>query len=155
MTVGRKGNIVIRSASESHTEQIGNALGRRIHEGRWICLTGSLGSGKSVLARGICKGLGVTESVISPTFILFEEYRGRLPVVHCDLYRLQHESDLEELGLFEVPGRDCVVLVEWGDRSNRVVDMADIILDLAVTGATERTITVNCRASDRSLFENI
>jgi tRNA threonylcarbamoyladenosine biosynthesis protein TsaE len=137
--------MTLQSASEEQTAAIGETLGKHITGGLCVCVTGSLGSGKSALVRGICRGLGVDESVASPSFILCEEYRGRLPVLHSDLYRLEHESEIEDIGLFDrVDGR-CVVLVEWGDRSPRLMRDADVIVDLAVTGEDQRRIRIHYR----------
>jgi tRNA threonylcarbamoyladenosine biosynthesis protein TsaE len=134
--------MTLQSASEAQTTAIGETLGKRIANGLCICVTGSLGSGKSVLVRGICRGLGVGESVASPSFILCEEYSGRLPVVHSDLYRLEHENEIEDLGLFDrIDGR-CVVLIEWGDRSPRMMREADVIVELTVTGQDQRTVRI-------------
>ena len=141
----------ICTASESDTEAFGAVVGRRITGATCISLTGPLGSGKSVLARGICSGLGVKEPVISPTFILYQEYRARLTVVHCDLYRLEHEQELEDLGLFERIG-DVVVLVEWGDRSPRIHQRADVVMGLEITGASTRRISVSYGAPASALF---
>jgi tRNA threonylcarbamoyladenosine biosynthesis protein TsaE len=126
--------------SEPETERFGTGLGRRIDRGLCVSLVGSLGSGKSVLVRGICRGLDVGEDVLSPTFILFEEYAGRLPVIHLDLYRLEHERDIEELGVFDRLGDQSVILVEWGDRSERILDISDVVLHLEVVAETQRRI---------------
>jgi tRNA threonylcarbamoyl adenosine modification protein YjeE len=87
--------------------------------------------------------LGVDEAVVSPSFILCEEYAGRIPVVHADLYRLDHESEVEELGLYErMP--HAVILVEWGDRSTGLLETADVVIELSVTGESKRTIELTC-----------
>ncbi|MDH3216690.1 MAG: tRNA (adenosine(37)-N6)-threonylcarbamoyltransferase complex ATPase subunit type 1 TsaE [Candidatus Krumholzibacteria bacterium] len=130
----------MRSNSETQTERIGEVLGRDIDRGLCICLAGSLGSGKSVMARGICRGLGVEETVISPSFILYEEYSARLPVVHNDLYRLEHENEIEALGVFDRLGKDTVILVEWGDRSPRLMAMAEIVIRMTIVGESQRKI---------------
>ena len=153
MVSGRTENIEIRTSSESGTEALGFEMGLRISRGITILLIGSLGAGKSVLARGICKGLGVEESVISPSFILYEEYRGRLPVVHCDLYRLEHERELEELGIFERIGPDVVLVAEWGDRSERLTEIADVVVHLRMATRMNRIIEINCQNQDKHLFE--
>lgn len=147
--------VTLTTTSESDTGRIGAELGRRIERGVCVSLVGSLGSGKSVLVRGICVGLGVRERVLSPTFILFEEYQGRLPVIHLDLYRLEHERDIEELGVFERIGDGSVVLVEWGDRSDRILDASDIVLHLEVTGDTQRTIRADFRRELAGLMEEL
>ena len=129
----------VASASVAETRRVGVRLGRRVEFGVTICLVGALGSGKTILAAGICRGLGVSEAITSPTFILHAEYRGRLPVVHCDLYRLEHEQELEDLGLFDT-SPDEVLVVEWGDRSPRLLAAADVVVDITLTGETSRRI---------------
>lgn len=145
----------VRSASVGDTERCGEQLGRRLGPGIVVCLTGVLGSGKSVLARGICKGLGVGETVTSPTFILCQEYAGRIPVVHCDLYRLEHERDIDALGLFDRLGGDEAVLVEWGDRSPRIYARADIVMHVEITGPSERRIDIRGDEAAREAVEGM
>jgi tRNA threonylcarbamoyladenosine biosynthesis protein TsaE len=141
--------------SEIATIELGATIGERTIEGMCVSLVGSLGSGKSVLVRGICRGLGVEEDVLSPTFVLFEEYRGRLPVVHLDLYRLEHERDIEDLGVFDRLGDGSVILVEWGDRSSRITDRSDVLIDLEVVGESERRIFMRYPERLSYLFEGL
>jgi tRNA threonylcarbamoyladenosine biosynthesis protein TsaE len=141
--------------SQNETKEYGRAVGARIEDGLCISLVGELGSGKSVLARGLCMGLGVVEEVLSPTFILFEEYKGRLPVVHIDLYRLEHESEIEQLGVFDRLGNGSVLLAEWGDRSDRILDASDIVFHLLFLGESARRIEVRFDSRLTPLFENI
>ena len=141
--------------SESVTERFGAELGRRIDREVCVSLVGSLGAGKSVLVRGICKGLDVGEDVLSPTFILFEEYEGRLPVIHLDLYRLEHERDIEELGVFDRLGGGSVILVEWGDRSEKILDASDVVLRLEVVTNTQRRIRADYRREFAGLLEGL
>jgi tRNA threonylcarbamoyladenosine biosynthesis protein TsaE len=143
------------TTNEAATEQLGIAMGLHVSEGMCVSLVGSLGSGKSVLVRGICRGLAVSEDVLSPTFILFEEYRGRLPVVHLDLYRLEHESEIEELGVFDRLGDGSVILVEWGDRSSRILDVSDVLIHLEVIADTERRIVVHYPVAFARVFEKL
>jgi tRNA threonylcarbamoyladenosine biosynthesis protein TsaE len=133
----------IQSSSESETLEIGARFGRRVDRPLCVCLVGSLGAGKSVIARGICRGLGVDEMVVSPSFILCEEYAARIPVIHVDLYRLEHESEVEELGFYDRMS-DAVVLVEWGDRSASLLEMADVVIRLGVSGESKRAIELTC-----------
>ena len=142
------------TGSEAETLTLGEALGRRIESGACFSLQGSLGSGKTVLVRGICKGLGIGEDVISPTFILCEEYDGRLPVVHTDFFRLELESDVDDLGVLDRTG-DAVILAEWGDRSRRLLDLADAVVNITIVGDTERRIEVVFRPSLANLFEEL
>ena len=91
---------------------------RRVSEllvgGDVVLLAGDLGAGKTVFARGLAHGLGVTEPVLSPTFTLAREYRGRLRIVHADVYRLDTVHELLDLGLYDLDD-DTVTIVEWGD----------------------------------------
>jgi tRNA threonylcarbamoyladenosine biosynthesis protein TsaE len=153
MVESRSESTTIVTASERATGQLGLSFGLRIESGLCVSLVGSLGTGKSVLVRGICKGLGVDEDVLSPTFVLFEEYRGRIPVVHLDLYRLEHEREIEELGVFDRVGDGSVVLVEWGDRSPRLLDISNVIVSFEMAGETQRRIVVEYPKRLAALFE--
>jgi tRNA threonylcarbamoyladenosine biosynthesis protein TsaE len=130
-------------------------MGLGVREGLCVALVGSLGTGKSVLVRGICRGLGVEEEVLSPTFILFEEYAGRLPVIHLDLYRLEHEREIEEIGVFDRLGDGSVLLVEWGDRSRRILDASDVVIHMEMAGDTSRRVVVRYAQALSGLFEGL
>lgn len=132
----------VHTASEADTARFGAELGACIEHGACISLAGPLGAGKTVLVGGLCRGLGIEETVVSPTFILLETFEGRLPVVHVDLYRLEHERELEELGVFDYLANGAVLLAEWGERSPRLHDMAEVEIRIEGTGA-ERSITVH------------
>lgn len=132
----------LRTASDAETERFGAALGERIRAGLTISLTGALGAGKTVLVRGICRGLGVAGDIVSPTFILMEMLAGRREIAHIDLYRLEHESELEEIGVFDLLGGDTVVLVEWGERSPGLFAAADVEIAIDPDGAQARVITI-------------
>jgi|YNPMSStandDraft_1061717.scaffolds.fasta_scaffold79218_2 tRNA threonylcarbamoyladenosine biosynthesis protein TsaE len=106
---------VTRSPVE--TEEFGRELAGRLQPGDVVLLEGPLGSGKTVLVRGIVRGLGSGDHVSSPTFVLVHEYRGRCRVAHADLFRLSGPSDLEDLGLEEYLDGSFVVLVEWPERA--------------------------------------
>jgi len=131
----------VHTASEAETARFGAELGECIEHGTCISLVGPLGAGKTVIVGGLCRGLGIEESVVSPTFILLETFQGRLPVVHVDLYRLEHERELEELGVFDYVRDGAVLLAEWGDRSPRLHGMADVEIRIEGEGS-ERSITV-------------
>jgi tRNA threonylcarbamoyladenosine biosynthesis protein TsaE len=146
---------VVRTNSEIETERLGMFLGHRITGDLCVSLVGALGSGKSVLVRGICRGLGVDEDVLSPTFILYEEYNGRLPVIHLDLYRLEHEREIEELGVFDRFGDGSVILVEWGDRSERILGESDIVINIEMIGETERTVGFGYSKVSADLVEGL
>jgi len=103
--------------SETETEALGYALGELAQEGDVFCLSGDLGAGKTVLSRGVSKALGVDGSdVTSPTFALLNIYKGKsVEVRHFDLYRLDSEEELEDIGFYEYAGGDGVTLIEWAE----------------------------------------
>ncbi|HMA75731.1 MAG TPA: tRNA (adenosine(37)-N6)-threonylcarbamoyltransferase complex ATPase subunit type 1 TsaE, partial [Candidatus Krumholzibacteriaceae bacterium] len=105
-----------------------------------VSLEGGLGAGKTLFAGGICEGLGIKEEVLSPTFILLEEYKGLFPVFHFDLYRLERIEDVRKLGLFDATGGRNVILVEWGDRLPEGVLEFDIHVDIKIIKGDERRI---------------
>lgn len=106
---------VICADSEA-TEAFGSCLAGLLRDGDVVCLTGKLGSGKTVLSKGIATGLGVPpELVTSPTFAIMNVYEGRLQVRHFDLYRLQRIEELEDIGFDEYCGGSGVTLIEWAE----------------------------------------
>ena len=80
------------------TEALGEKLGREARAGQIYCLSGDLGVGKTVFTKGFAKGLGITEHVTSPTFAIVNEYEGRLPLYHFDVYRISCEEEMEDTG---------------------------------------------------------
>ena len=105
------------SASEADTLQTGARLASGLERGDTVLLEGNLGTGKTVFVRGMARALGVDPAEVrSPTFTLVNIYRGRVPVYHIDLYRIDKPEELDELGLEEMLGTDGVAMVEWPDR---------------------------------------
>jgi tRNA threonylcarbamoyladenosine biosynthesis protein TsaE len=106
---------VLISESEDATAELGASLGRSIQAGSVVLLEGELGAGKTAFVRGLAAGLGVEgDQVSSPTFTLVQEYRGRLPLLHADLYRIT-VAESDELGLDEL-GLQGVVAIEWAEK---------------------------------------
>lgn len=103
---------------EMETHRLGQCLGGRLRAGDVVLLSGELGAGKSVLARGIACGMGVTGPMPSPTFTLMTQHQGtHCPLYHMDLYRLEDAHALWESGLEEYIGGDGVALIEWPERA--------------------------------------
>ena len=104
----------------------GIELGRRLNVGDIVALEGELGAGKTTLAQAICRGVGITEDVTSPTFSLVNQYEtGRATVYHLDLYRLSGPADLTNLGWDDIVNSEAIMLVEWPDRAGeRLPDSA-------------------------------
>ena len=108
-------DLVLSSCSE--TESLGRAIGCALKGGEVLALTGELGAGKTALVRGIAAGVGAPPaSVSSPTFVLIHEYRGRLPLIHVDLYRLHSTAEAESIGLQDYFTGQAVTAIEWADR---------------------------------------
>ena len=144
----------VHTASEAETARFGAELGECLTNGACVSLVGPLGAGKTVLVAGLCRGLGIDEAVVSPTFILLETFQGRLPVVHVDLYRLEHERELEDLGVYDYLRGGAVLLAEWGDRSPRLHALADVEVRIDGTGS-ERTISVHAVPELAEAFSEI
>ena len=99
------------------TAALAERLGAAAETGTVLCLVGDLGAGKTLFTQGLARGLSVTEEVTSPTFALMNQYCGRLPVTHFDLYRLEREEELDEIGFYEfAEPSGGVVLIEWADK---------------------------------------
>ncbi len=106
------------SPSEQETIKLGEVLGEVLEEGSIVALIGDLGTGKTTIAKGIVRGLGGREDdeVTSPSFVLVNQYQGRLPIFHMDLYRLMNPRELSELGWEEFAFSSAVTLIEWAEK---------------------------------------
>jgi tRNA threonylcarbamoyladenosine biosynthesis protein TsaE len=133
---------VVVSSDPDSTRALGRALGAVAQAGDLICLWGDLGAGKTHLAKAIGAGLGVSETIASPSFILMAEYDGRLPLFHIDPYRLLSAEDALAGGLIDERQADGVTLVEWPERLGDAlpVDRLDVRID--GIGDDPRTITL-------------
>ena len=131
-----------RSSSPEETAALGEALGRTLGPGDVVALYGELGSGKTCLVQGLVRGLGVTSAATSPTFVLINEYRGRLPVHHVDAYRTGSLTELMDLGLLDLMGGDGVTLLEWADRAEPLLPARTIRVRIEGVGDEPRAISV-------------
>lgn len=132
------------TSSAKETESLGCELGERLRGGAVWLLTGELGAGKTVLVRGICRGLGISGPVRSPSFTLMTSYAGgRLPVVHVDLYRLETAEAVAKLGSEDLIPEGAVVLIEWGERSRFLAGGDRFEVEIRHRGgADERSIRI-------------
>jgi tRNA threonylcarbamoyladenosine biosynthesis protein TsaE len=128
---------------------LGAALARVAAAGDLVCLFGELGAGKTQFAKGFGAGLGVTDIVSSPSFVLMAEYGGRLPLFHIDLYRLAGGGAAIADGLLDERQADGVTLIEWADRLGPGLPAAR--LDVRIDGVGEGARTVHVGATDRRL----
>ena len=127
---------------EGATERLGFALGGVLRAGDAVALFGTLGAGKTTLARGVLRGLGFAGEVASPTFPIVQLYDTAPPLWHVDLYRIEHDSELEELGLDDAR-LDSALLIEWPERLPRLwPDMLQLSLAIRPDGARALTAEV-------------
>ena len=132
------------SKSVEDTIAIGAKLARQLRPGDVVALTGDLGSGKTVLTKGIAKGLGVkhVRYVNSPTFVIVKEYRGRIPLHHFDLYRLDHPGVVDSENFEEYFYADGVTVVEWADKIMGLLPARRVEVKLSVAGEGKREIKI-------------
>ena len=131
-----------RGADETHA--LGRRIGALLRAGDVVVLDGELGTGKTVFAKGIAVGLGITEPVVSPTFTVVREYDAVTPLVHVDVYRLDHLQELHDLGFDDLVGGDAVTVVEWGDRVSALLptDRLEVLLEPG-GGDDDRTLSID------------
>jgi tRNA threonylcarbamoyladenosine biosynthesis protein TsaE len=137
---------------------LGRLFGGMLAEGFLVALMGDLGSGKTVLAKGIAKGLGVEDEreVTSPSFVLVNEYRGRLPVRHVDLYRLQGPGEVEDLGWEELISLPGVTLVEWAEKAHNLLPAERIEVHLQwVSAGVRRLVFIGKGRTAKNLVDRL
>lgn len=105
----------VKSHSEKMTFEIGVKIARILEKGDIISLNGDLGAGKTHLVKGIAKGLGIHDDITSPTFTIVNEYYGKMPLYHFDVYRISDISELYEIGFEEYIYGEGVSIIEWGN----------------------------------------
>jgi tRNA threonylcarbamoyladenosine biosynthesis protein TsaE len=122
------------------TSDLGRRLGALLFPGAVVALIGQLGAGKTHLVRAVAEGLGVADPrvVTSPTFVLIQEYEGRVPVYHFDVYRLTGTALFADLGAHEYLEGDGVCLIEWADRIEGCLPAEYLRIVLSVTGENSR-----------------
>lgn len=142
------GEAVLESDSVEATREIGRRLGEHLRGGEVIALVGPLGAGKTQFVKGLAAGLGVADErvVTSPTFVLCNEYRGRLMLYHLDAYRLTGPHELDALGFAEMCDAGGVVVVEWAERMAGLIPAEAVCITLTQGAAsTHRRIVIQGR----------
>lgn len=150
------------SRNTRETLQLGERLGRLLQPGDFVALVGDLGSGKTHFVQGIALGMGVPSDICvsSPSYTLLNEYAGRVPLYHFDLYRLHGDADILDLGFEEYfYGRGACV-VEWADRLSSELPEEHLMITFINDGETLRSITFHpagprYRALLRELFPGL
>ncbi len=132
----------IVSRGPGETRRLGARLGRLLHPGDTVLLSGDLGSGKTVFVKGVARGMGFEGGVSSKSFVLMGEYQGRhCKLYHADLYRLEAPEQAEELGVDEYC-TDGVLVAEWPERAPHVFPPDHLLVRFEVTGERSRTLSL-------------
>jgi tRNA threonylcarbamoyladenosine biosynthesis protein TsaE len=145
-------SVVVTCPDPDATTRLGQALGAVAQAGDLICLWGELGAGKTHLAKAFGAGLGVMDTIVSPSFILMAEYTGRLPLFHLDLYRLADASDALAGGLIDDRQAAGVTLVEWPDRLGPALPARRLDVVIEGSGEEPREITLATGDPDLARF---
>ena len=131
------------SHSPEETQAAGARLGARLRAGDVVACIGELGAGKTCFLQGLARGLGVETDVTSPTFVLVNQYRGRLPVHHVDAYRTESLTELVDLGLEEMLHGDGVTVIEWADKLLPLLPPSTITVTITGLGDQPREIVID------------
>ncbi len=130
------------SHSSLETYKIGTSIGQAVKEGDILALQGTLGAGKTSLTKGIAQALGISDDITSPTFTLINEYTGRMPLYHMDVYRLETNEDFLDLGAEELLYEKGVCVIEWSEKVMSVLPSHTIIISISIQNNNERLITI-------------
>ncbi|MBQ9114608.1 MAG: tRNA (adenosine(37)-N6)-threonylcarbamoyltransferase complex ATPase subunit type 1 TsaE [Clostridia bacterium] len=135
--------------SELETFALAEEIAHTLRGGEAILLCGTLGAGKTTFTKGLAKALGVTKMVVSPTFTIIKEYQGSaLTLYHIDMYRIEDEDELYELGIEELYQKDTITVIEW----NKMQELPDrvIRINIDVTGENKRKWEISGLESDNN-----
>jgi tRNA threonylcarbamoyladenosine biosynthesis protein TsaE len=137
---------VIDSENEDQTLSLGKKIGHSLSRGDVVAIKGELGAGKSVIARGICEGLGMLQRTRSPSFTFMNRYRGPIDVYHIDLYRIERMGELATLGWEDVLYSDAITVIEWADKLGFLLPPASLEISIEITGEETRRISLKANA---------
>lgn len=149
----------IHVLKEEETVRVGELLGWSLKPGDIVALRGDLGAGKTVLVKGLAKGLGIEEEPNSPTFVLMNSYHGRMPLYHFDLYRLGGAEELEGIGYEEYLFGDGISVLEWAERAEEIFPESTIKIEIKIPekntdSETEREIRIEGEKNWLLSFKN-
>lgn len=139
----------IISVSDRHTIDIASSIAGHLENGDVLALSGELGSGKTCFTKGLARGLGVdhTYQITSPTFTLINEYPARYKLYHFDVYRIDRDCELDDLGWEEYLGIEGIVVIEWAEKIVRILPEKTIFIDFEYIGENERRIVIRAPES--------
>lgn len=128
--------------SETETEALGEKFAQQLRGGDIVALYGDLGAGKTAFVRGAARGLGSHSRVTSPTFTIVNEYDGRIPLFHFDMYRLGGADELFGIGWDDYLARGGVCIVEWSENVREAFDGTEYTISIEKRSETERQICI-------------
>jgi len=134
-------DFAVTTNSAEETRDFGTKFSGKLRSGDVIALYGDLGSGKTQMVKGICKGLGVTETVNSPTFIIVNEYSSPnfSSIYHFDLYRMKSMDEILEMGFADYLNSNSIVLIEWPEKVENILPSKSIKIHLSHTDENENS----------------
>ncbi len=135
-------NIETITKSPEETKNLGRKIGSELKGCDIVALFGELGAGKTTLIQGIAEGVHVADYVTSPTFIIINEFKGRFPFYHIDLYRLEDISQIEDLGIAEYFGKEGVKVIEWAEKLGDLLPKEHIRIEMEIVSENERRIKI-------------
>ena len=133
---------IVVAHSPEETQAAGERVAARLGPGAVVACVGELGAGKTCFIQGLARGLGVTSGVTSPTFVLVNQYRGRVPVYHLDAYRTASLTELVDIGIEEMFHGDGVTVVEWADKLVPLLPAGVITVTITGLGDEPRRIAI-------------
>jgi tRNA threonylcarbamoyladenosine biosynthesis protein TsaE len=152
MSTSLRSERIVVTTEPAATRALAERLAAASRPGDLLCLVGDLGAGKTQFAKGFAVGLGISDVVSSPTFVLMTEYEGRLPLFHLDLYRLDDAADAMAGGLLDDRQAEGVVLVEWAERLGPALPVARLEVLIDGTGDEARHITLRTEDQDYARY---
>lgn len=150
--------IEIRTNSVEETVKAGRMLGELLQQGDVVCLSGNLGTGKTAFTNGIAGALGISGYVTSPTFTIVNEYRGRIPLYHFDVYRIADPEEMFEIGFEEYVEGSGVVVIEWAELISGILPDRYIAVNIRKdlnSGADARIITFEFKGDHYREYEEL
>ena len=142
----------LKTNSPQQTHNIGKQLAQQLTQPIQIALKGTLGAGKTVFVQGLADGLNIKEIITSPTYVLIKSYQGRLPLHHCDWYRLSSDSDIESTGHEDLP--PGIIAMEWADKFPEIMEQPYIDIQINATHHNQREIQIEI-VGDAQLKESL
>ena len=140
--------MIILTYNETETAHEGEKLGQSLKPGDIVALYGELGVGKTAFTKGLAAGLGIEMTVSSPTFTIVNEYPGEIPLFHFDMYRLENEDELFDIGWDDYHGRGGVCAVEWSEKVPSAFPSGTIVVSIESLNENTRRLDIKVPGGD-------